>query len=375
MEKQFDFIICGATLEGLLVGYYLHQKGLKTLILESSDKAGGFFSSVENSKASIPSLFTTPSYDENSVRLADWVNTNLNLNLEITKKALPPTTFEKGHFEPFVGFGENAPKESEFLQDFIFAQRMEFVPTVSEWIKTILASGLEIRYNSTLTAMNIADGKVTSFTINDKDTLKASNFIFAENPADIIEFLGTENSSVATVSQKVLTRLSKGTFWSTLQLSLVHKTAVTDKEEIHVIYGTQKNPTVSIGQFRGNTSQWISFISSEVADINEEGVLILKEMKRQIKRAYPASLDQPEFEKIALWPKTHGYIELKSKHFGQLEGIENICLCSNHLVEHTNPFMGALTAAQYTIELLNGFIGNQITPAIQETTPLDSANA
>jgi hypothetical protein len=373
MEKQFDYIICGATLEGLLTGYYLHQQGLKTLILESSDKAGGFFSSVGNSKSTIQSIFSSPASNETTAQLADWLNSHLNLNLEISKKVLPPTTFEKGSFEPFVGFGENAPKEAEFLQDFTSAQRLQLNPSVNDWIKSVLASGLEVRYNSNLTAITVTDGKVLSVTINDKEILKADRFIYAENPANIIEFLNVE--SPAAVSQKVIARLSKGHFWSTLQLSLVHKTPVTQKEEIHVIYGTQKNPIVSIGQFQGNTSQWISIVSSDVVDINEEGVQILKEMKRQIRRAYPESLDHPEFEKIALWPKTHGFIDLKSKHLGQLEGIENIYLCSNHLINNGNPFVGALIAAQTAVETFYKTTSDTVTANAQEPETIDNFNA
>ncbi len=372
--KQFEFIIYGATLEGLLTGYYLHQKGFKTIILESTDKAGKFFASIDHAQASIHSLFTTPSYDDNSLRVAEWIKTNF-FDIKATKKSLPPTTFEKGHFEPFVGFGEHAPKESEFLQDFLFADRMEFTPNVSEWIKTILASGLEIRYNSTLTAINVTEGKITDITINDKDTLVPGNFIFAENPSDLIEFLDLETTAGKAVSAKALARLSKGNFWSTLQLSIAHKTPITDKEEIHVLYGTQKNPVVSVGKFQGPTSQWISFINSDVPDINEEGVHILKELKRQLKRAYPEALDDHEFDKIALWPKTHGYIDLKSKRFGQLEGIENIGLCSNHLVEHTNPFIGALTAAQYTTEIVKNLISNQPKTHAEDSEAMDSTNA
>ena len=373
-KNQFDFIIYGATLEGLLTSYYLHQKGFKTLLLESTDKAGKFFASIDHASASIHSLFTTPSYDDNSLRVADWIKTNF-FDIEATKKSLPPATFEKGHFEPFVGFGAHAPKESEFLQDFLFAERMEFTPNVSEWIKTILASGLEIRYNANLTAINVVEGKITDIMINDKDTLVPGNFIFTENPADLVEFMDLDTSAGKAVSAKALARLSKGNFWSTLQLSIAHKAPVTDKEEIHVLYGTQKNPVVSVGKFQGNTSQWISFIDSDVPDINEEGVQILKELKRQLKRAYPEALEKHEFDKIALWPKTHGYIDLKSKRFGQLEGIENIGLCSNHLVEHTNPFIGALTAAQYTTEMINTLISNQSAVQPEDTSATDSVNA
>lgn len=372
-KNIFDFIIYGATLEGLLIGYYLHQKGFKTLVLEPSDKIGGFFSSAENDKVTIPSIFTAPLSNENSIRLMDWVKSNLNLagvnlNIEISQKELPPITFEKGHFEPFVGFGENAPQESEFLQDFLSANRLEVSPTASEWMKAIVTSGIELRYSSNLTAINVIDKKIADITINDKTTLRAENFIFAQNPADLVEFFGPESSNPTAVSQKTISRLSKGTFWSTLQLSLAHQAPVTDKEEIHVLYGTQKNPIVSIGRFTGATSQWVSFISSEVPDINEEGVQILKEMKRQIKRAYPEALTDLAFDKIALWPKTHGYIDLKSKRFGQLEGIDNICICSNHLVEHTNPFIGALTAVQYTAELVSKLASSQ-THEQSETQP------
>lgn len=379
-KNIFDFIIYGATLEGLLIGSYLHQKGFKTLVLEPSDKVGGFFSSAENDKATIPSIFTAPLSNENSIRLLDWLKSNLNLsdlnvNLKISQKELPPITFEKGHFEPFVGFGENAPPESEFLQDFLSAQRLEINPSANDWMKAIVTSGIEIRYNSNLTAININDKKITDITINDKTTLKAENFIYTQNPIELVEFFGPESLNPTAVSQKTISRLSKGTFWSTLQLSLAHEALVTDKEELHVLYGTQKNPTVSIGKFVGETSQWISFISSEATDINEEGVQILKEMKRQIKRAYPEALTALTFDKIALWPNTHGYIDLKSKRFGQLEGIDNICICSNHLVEHTNPFMGALTAVQYTAELLGELISSQVPERLEtqsETNTLDA---
>lgn len=376
MQKQFDYIIYGATLEGLLTGHYLHQKGFKTLVLEPSDKVGGFFASVETAKATIPSVFTTPSYDE-SLALAEWIKSNLSLseNLEVTKESLPPTTFEKGHFEPFVGFGENAPQESEYLQDFLSAHRMTFTPDVNTWIKTILTSGLEIRYNSNLTSINVENGNIVSFTINDKDELKSKNYIYAQNPAEIVEFFGVETTGAAFASQKALTRLSKGTFASTLQLSLIHTTPVTDKKEMHVLYGTQKNPVVSVGQFQGLTSQWVTFISADPADINEESVQILKEMKRQIKRAYPEALDNLAFEKIALWPQTHGYIELKSKQFGQLEGIDNISLCSNHLVENTNPFLGGLRAVQYTIDVLGGASPEAAQTDASESDSTETVNA
>lgn len=343
-NKQFDFVVYGATLEGLLAGYYLHQKGFRTLLLEPSDKVGGFLAAVENSKVSISSLFSSLPDNETSNELLDWVKSHIFSDLKISKKSLPPTTFEKGGFTPFVGFGDSAPKEVDYLQDFLFAARLEIEPNLNDLIKSILASGLEIRYNSTLTSLKIENARVTEITINGKNILTTENLIYAENPVGIIEFFDTENKDA--VSQKALARISKASFWSTLQLSMAHKTPVTDKDEIHVLYGTQKNPIVSIGQFCGHTSQWISFISADSTDINEEGVQILKEMKRQIKRAYPEALNDLEFDKIALWPKTHGHVDLKAKSFGQLEGIENIRLCSNHLVPLTNPFLGALNAVK-----------------------------
>src|SRR5690606_16307034 len=256
-------------------------------------------------------LFTNLACNDENLKLVSWVRSNLELNFEgreitATQTNLPPVTFEKGAFEPFVGFGENAPKESEFLQDFGSTKTIEINPPVNDWVKHIQSSGLDIQYNSNLTNILIEGAKVTKLTINNKTDYIAENFIFCQNPVDLVPFLDPTSSENKNTSQKLISRLSKTEHWSTLQLSLVHHGPISERKEIHFLYGTQKLPIVSVGQFSGKSSQWISFISPDVIDISEEGVQIIKEMKRQIKRAYPEAFDAIAFEKIALWPKTHG---------------------------------------------------------------------
>lgn len=357
-RNHYDFIIYGATLEGALTGYFLHKKGFKTLILEPSDRMGQFLASVSqlNKTDEVPSLFANLSSQDESLKLITWLrNTFPFQGKEITamQTSLPPVTFEKGSFEPFVGFGENAPKEAEFIQSFAAANRIELEPSVNGWINLIQDSDIEVHYNSTLTELFVEDGRVARMTINDKMNFSADQFLFCRNPAELVPFLDPSSSENKSTSQKLISRLSKPEHWSTLQLSIISKNSVSDRKEVHFLYGTQKNPIVCVGQVTGNTSQWVSFISPDVIDINEEGVQILKEMKRQIKRAYPQAFDDIVFEKIALWPKTHGYIDLKSKLFGEIEGISNLLACSSHLIEDPNPLVGSLKATRYTVNLLN----------------------
>ncbi len=357
-QNHYDFIVYGATLEGVLTGNYLHQKGFKTLILEPSDRIGQYIASVVPSNGQeIPSVFTNLPSDDETLKLISWLRDHLKLpstEIYATQSNLPPVTFEKGTFEPFVGFGENAPKETEFLQSFSFANRIELTPSINEWLHLAQNSGVQIQFNSTLTNIAIEDSKVARITINGSKDYTAENYLFCQNPANLVTFLDPANTENKGVSQKLISRLSKPEHWSLLQLSVAHKEVVSDRREIHFLYGTQKSPIVSIGQFFEKSSQWISFISPDVIDINQEGVQVIKEMKRQIKRAHPEAFNDVAFEKIALWPQTHGFIDLKSKHFGELEGIENLGVCSNHIINEANPLLGALIACKNTMELISG---------------------
>jgi len=239
-RNHYDFIVYGATLEGLLIGNYLYNKGFKTLLLEPSDRAGQFFSSISSvgGAEEIPSLFTNLACNDENLKLVSWVRSNLELNFEgreitATQTNLPPVTFEKGAFEPFVGFGENAPKESEFLQDFGSTKTIEINPPVNDWVKHIQSSGLDIQYNSNLTNILIEGAKVTKLTINNKTDYIAENFIFCQNPVDLVPFLDPTSSENKNTSQKLISRLSKTEHWSTLQLSLVHHGPISERKEIH----------------------------------------------------------------------------------------------------------------------------------------------
>jgi phytoene dehydrogenase-like protein len=334
---NFEFVVYGASLEGLLVAADLHKKGRQVCVVEPTAKMGGTFAPVEFRETTVKNILSSTADGEETRALFG--------NAFPTDFA--PTTFEKGHFEPFVGFGENAPKAVNCLKDFSFSNRIQPELGVDSFVQSFAALGIPTRLQTSITNVTFDGSRVTEVTLNEKETLKMQNLIYALAPDEITEIIDKN-----MFSAKALTKLSKGDYYSALQLSLVHGKPISDKKEIHFLYGTQKDPIVSVGHFVENTSQWISLIPTDSLNIHEEGTHILKEMKRQMKRAYPEIFDHVVFEKIALLPKVFGHTDFKSKEFGRLENMENLVLCSHHLLEGASPLANAYQAAHQTLATL-----------------------
>lgn len=335
---MFDFVIYGASLEGLLVAQYLQNKGLNVLVLEPSAKVGDIFAPVCFRETCVVNLFSTLMQKEMA---------SLPRPFETQNISLMPLTFEKGHLEPFVGFGESAPQYVEYLSPWTQGQTLDLDPSLCSFLKAIPESGLAIRFQTTITSLTISSEKISEVIINDKEKILAKNFIFTLHPNQILDLLqGHAHSS------KIFTQLSKTQSWAAIQLSLVHAKPVTDNDQIHILYGTQKNPVISLGRFKNTTSQWMSFLPSDEQDIHEQGVVALKEMKRQIRRAYPNAFDQISFEKISLLGQIFGHIDLKTKTPWQIDGLKNLLLCSRSLIASPSPIMNSFHAYQNAIDIL-----------------------
>lgn len=345
MSNSFDFIVYGATLEGLLIAEYLKNNGLKIAVLESSQK---------------PQLGQWDLYKALDTENMAEINNILEVfNLRSEKSEIPCLTFEKGHFEPFVGFGEIAPTYSDLFKPFLSGSKLTIQNNASDLLTRF--KDLDIRFGLTLTNIEFEASSIKNITLNDNHVYTAENFIFAVNPAEYIDLLDT-----TVVSQKTLQKIGRAEFMSSLVLTLTHKPTNDQINTNYMLYGTTKDPVISVGHFKETESNWITFISPESTDINEAGVQALKEMKRQIKRALPNLFSNVEFEKIALFQASHGYIDLKSDASYKLDNIKNLCICSHFLIAGANPVMKSLQTAYEIRNLLANFI---------EKTPINTENS
>jgi uncharacterized protein YhfF len=156
-----------------------------------------------------------------------------------------------------------------------------------------------------------------------------------------------------------------------LSLLCVSEKPATSTSSCYILYGTQKSPIVGIGEFKEvlNSqnqpvcySQWITFLDQDTQDVSEDSVSALKEIKRQIKRAFPNAFDNLIFEKIALFEDAKAPIELSTRQFGKLSELENLLLCSHQLIPDTHIFAASLKAASQSLPVFDELLKTSRAP-------------
>lgn len=356
-SDKYNYAIIGSNLEALLVGAYLSSKGQSVILIDDASRVGGTLAPVDFSDTAIDSLATDIPVSEALSSALFSLSASLPFFDPLTEFNQAKISFEKGHFEPFVGFGENSPAAFDLFSNFLQESKLNLRMPLSQ-LFVRLSEGLKIQLNVVFSDALISDKKILSLTINEKERIEADQFIFTKNPVELLEILPKD-----TLTAKTVAKFSKFKAWATMNLILVHKAQITETKDLHVLYGTQKNPVVSLGKF-GRVfnaasepvfySQWQTFLEQDTENMSEESVQALKEMKRQMKRAYPTIFDDLIFEKIALLENVNALVDLSSsKVFGTLSEIENLALCSHQMVsETTNVASGAVIAAEKTIAFL-----------------------
>ena len=197
-----------------------------------------------------------------------------------------------------------------------------------------------------MTKFRTSENLVQGIEINQSEEMSAGNFILGSSPFYINELL--EENYIGT---RNLQKLAKSKIWASVCLDLVHQNNIANAGQLHLLSGSGETAVPLIGFFSNNadgnsqTSHWLSFIPSEFGEDEEMGGDLIREMKRQIKRAYPQSFEKKPFEKISLFSATHGQIPLKLDGSQRLAGLNNLYFASGHLHSAQN-IVGSLLQTQ-----------------------------
>ena len=180
-----DIVVVGLGPAGLFSSYILLENGYKVTIIERGKK-------VEDRVKDVEEFFETGVLNENSnVQFGEGgagTFSDGKLNTLVKDKEF----FMKKVFEVFVENG--APKE-------IMYENKPHIGTdvlrqvVINMRNKIINMGGKIRYNSTLTDINIEDGKITSITINEDEKIKCESLILAigHSARDTFKMLNKNN--------------------------------------------------------------------------------------------------------------------------------------------------------------------------------------
>lgn len=369
----YDYIIIGSGLTGLTIAKKLSQETDNILVLEAQEITGGGNHPAQINQIPINNgLRYFPATELSSKALTfleELVGTPL------AGASIPNTieTYEASGFKKFVGFGEKSPEFYEQLSYFLSNEELVLSQEPHLWAQNLAqALDSQIQKKSIVTrfgfeGLDTEKPKLTHVIVNGSKTIYGLNFIFAGPVKDLITLLPDD---VLNIRAKA--KLKKAKAWQGVCLDLYHST-VTDKSNLFLLNGTTDDDLgPCVGRYlpaapegEGQISQWMSFIDSEDAEDTENIGLVLKKMKRQIKRAFPALVDTIKKERINVTPVLSGS-DLKLSANGTLPKVPNLWIASSQANPYQN-LVGSLMQAQLILSSL-GFATNlEITsPQAQE---------
>src|SRR5437868_2220951 len=108
--QEFDSIVIGGGLSGLIIAQQLEATGRKVALIDAFDVLGGNCRSYNSAIGPADhGLKFFPATAEARQNL-EWLETVLGESIGIEEVEAPPVTYDSGRFEPFVGFGDFSPE-------------------------------------------------------------------------------------------------------------------------------------------------------------------------------------------------------------------------------------------------------------------------
>lgn len=353
-----DYVVVGSGLSGLLVAQALAKEGAQVTMVDASEHDASLHRSVSTKLGSHDNALCFLPDTEQTRRGLEFLSTLIGETVSFESFERAPVTYESGGLRPFVGFGNNPP---EFYDDLsYFLNQKELIPSlpISEWAtKLMVDSKIDYTPRSFVTKFIYNEDKIQGVVINGQKTIQSLNVIYA-GPIKALKYLLPEGA----ISTRARQKFSKAKFWTAVGVDLIHATPQSEELALHVLNGTtQDDLGPCVGRFFApvqneagvmmQASQWLSFLDDDDAEDTEKIGAALKKIKRQIKRAYPNSLDGLVSERILAVPSFSGNGELKLTGHQTLPQANNFWIASGgvHTLQNLS---GILAQAQIVTSAL-----------------------
>lgn len=358
LKKSYDALIFGGGLSGLLAAKVLAKKNKTFLIVEPSERLGGRLTGWSVNDNLLPSNLNLYTHTDDNVARFNWLEQTLEQNILDGSFQTTSLHFQDGGFKSFNGFGDRSPEALEQLNKFCFEhEKIKVRSYPQNWISQMVSELSEDHYilHSEITKVNFSvagseskssEGRAISAEINGKNTVEFEHLIWAVAPQKLLDTIAPEILG-ATESKKL--KRQSGVFDSVI-LNLSHQGfSFEDKNinSVHCLYGSQQEFEPIIGTVASDFSCWMTLIDTEKTLDHEFVSKVIKNMKKQIKRAFPELLDYPQLqEKIIISESSYGQLSLKETETGFLKAIPNLFCTSSLCSPLDYGLIGTLDRAQ-----------------------------
>ena len=371
---EYDSIVIGGGLAGLLAANQLEHTGRKVALIEALDTLGGTSRPVSTPAGTIDHSLKFFPETADSEDMFQWLESVLNSPIEREIVEAAPVTYDEGKFKPFVGFGDQKVATAGEVDAYAKTRYYKLSSTPKDWIAKLTETFTgTVLMQSYVTKMQVDDDFVIELLINGSKRVSAREVIFAATPQQLTKLL-PETHLPARLRQKLL----KGEFWTSINLDLVHSSVVTESRAVHILKGANEEP--SVGLFMdpvttedGRTlqvSQWTTLVPRDIADDSEITASALKQIKRQVKRAYEHSLDGLIKERIAVSPTSHGDLAGALPDDGRWPKLQNLWVIASFMDSAKNA-TGLIRQARRTLAAIAG----EPAQAIEADTDLHESPA
>ncbi|HVK60882.1 MAG TPA: NAD(P)-binding protein [Bdellovibrionales bacterium] len=354
---EYDSIVIGGGLSGLLAANQLESTGRKVALIEAHDTLGGMSRAAQSPAGAVDHVLKFFPVTDDSEEMFAWLESVIGRPIERTIVEAPPINYDEGKFKPFIGFGDDKVETAGEIDAYAKSRFYELTTPVNEWISALAESFTgTLLTNSYVTKMQVEDAFVIEILVNGSKRISAREVIFAATPQQLSRILPDE-----FVTGRLRQKLLKGEFWTGINLDLVHKGQVTESRAVHILKGANEEP--STGVFHPaktledgsvvQVSQWVTLVPRDITDESELTGSALKQIKRQVKRAYENSLEGLLKERIVVSPTSHGDFLGTLEEDGRWPKLSNLWVISSFLDKEKN-VSGAIRQARRTLASIAG---------------------
>lgn len=356
--QEYDSIVIGGGLSGLIAANLLESTGRQVAVIEALDTLGGNCRPVQSPFGKLDHGLKFVPNNEASIEALNWLSQLLGDKVTWDVVDASPVTYDDGKFKPFVGFGQQSVQTFSELDAYAKESWLALSSTPKDWISQLseLFAGT-VQTQSVVTKMLVDDEFVIEMIVNGAKRFSAREIFFCATPQQLVRLL-PETATPVRLKQKLL----KGEFWTSVNLDLIHRGTVTESQAVHVLKGANEEPSVGLFHppFSMATenelnepmhlqhSQWLTLVPTDITHEAELVASALKQIKRQIRRAYEASLDHIVQERIIVSPTSHGDLTGLLPESGKWPKLQNLWTISSFLDSEKN-LIGSIRQARRTM--------------------------
>lgn len=368
-KTNFDSIVIGGGLTGLIAAEVLTRTGRDVAIVEAHDALGASSRAFHSPYGEIDFELKFLPNLPHSLDVLKWLEFFLQAPMDISLLDSQPLTFENAKFKNFVGFGSQTPKTHDALVYYTAHQNWILHQSPKDWVKILSQDSKAHAFcKSVVTKFENEGENLKSIQINGDEWLHAREFIWCAPPIQLNRLVPE-----GLIPTKIKQKIAKGPHFASLHLDIVHSEVLAEANLIHILQGANEEPLAgrfSNLSFEGKNlqlSQWVMFIESIDADDEELIASLLKYMKRQISRAYEKAMDVKLYERIVLNNYSHGRIDLKLDSL-QLPKLSNFWVCDQAFSE-SGDLLGSLEVAKNFAELFKVSLQINENSQVEDSAP------